>query len=206
MKIELRDVGKRYRREWVLRHVDITLQAGTSYAVVGPNGSGKSTLLRLLSGHLSPSRGERRYYDPQQQPIAVAEIYRSLSYTAPYIELVEEFTLLEAIRFHARFKAWHPALSESDLPTLWQLAGARHKPIAHFSSGMKQRLKLGLAICSATPLLLLDEPTTTLDQTGVDWYRDLMARFTAGRLVVVASNVEQDIDFCEERIDILHYK
>lgn len=206
MKIELRDIGKRYRREWVLRHIDYELQSGHSYAVVGPNGSGKSTLLRLLSGHLSPSRGDRQYSDAQGDPIAVSELYRYLTYAAPYIELVEEFTLQEAIRFHARFKSWQPGLNEAELPALWQLEGARHKPIAHFSSGMKQRLKIGLAICSHTPLLLLDEPTTTLDQAGVTWYRDLVARFGADRLLVIASNVDQDIDFCEARIDIQQYK
>ena len=72
---------------------------------------------------------------------------------------------------------------------------------------MKQRLKLALSICCQTPILLLDEPTTNLDAQGVAWYRDLMSRFSdKNRLVVVASNIEHDFDFCAEKLDILDYK
>jgi ABC-type multidrug transport system ATPase subunit len=63
-----------------------------------------------------------------------------------------------------------------------------------------------LAILSDTPFLLLDEPTTNLDTEGVQWYRQLIEQHTAGRTLVIASNVEVDFDFCEERINILNYK
>jgi len=71
---------------------------------------------------------------------------------------------------------------------------------------MKQRLKLALAICAETPLLLLDEPTSNLDKQGTAWYLDLIGQFAGDRLVVVASNVEEDYAFCTEYIDILQYK
>jgi ABC-type multidrug transport system ATPase subunit len=71
---------------------------------------------------------------------------------------------------------------------------------------MKQRLKLALAILSDTPYLLLDEPTTNLDTEGVQWYRQLIEQYTAGRTLVIASNVEVDFDFCEHHIDIPQYK
>jgi ABC-type multidrug transport system ATPase subunit len=205
MKIDLQGVGKRYRTEWILKNVNFELQPKGQYAITGPNGSGKSTLMKILSGHLTPSKG-KVFFSNQGQPLAVDQVYAHLSYAAPYIELVEEFTLLEALAFHLRFK---PLLKNLDAESLYQRLNfkkARNKLISNFSSGMKQRLKLILAICSDTPLLLLDEPTTNLDAEGVQWYRQLIDDYAANRLLIIASNVDVDFDFCEEQINILDYK
>jgi ABC-2 type transport system ATP-binding protein len=205
VKIELQDVAKRYRLEWVLRHIDLTLEAGRRYALTGPNGSGKSTFMKMLSGHLSPSRGQIRFH-LHDQPLERGEVYRYLSFAAPYIELIEEFTLQEAIDFHRRFKTLQPDLDTDALIQLLGFKRARQKPVRAFSSGMKQRLKLALAICSDTPLLLLDEPTTNLDQQGVQWYLDLIEQYGQNRTIVVASNVAVDYGFCEESVNVMNYK
>lgn len=206
MKIELSRVGKRYRREWVLREVDLTLEGTGRYAVTGPNGSGKSTLLRILSGHLSPTKGQTLFSN-QNAPLSPNEAWKYLSYAAPYIELIEEFTLLEALQFHHRFRKFAAGLQPRDLVGVLGFPdSAANKPIRFFSSGMKQRLKLVLAICTETPLLLLDEPTSNLDRQGTAWYLGLVEQFAGDRLVVVASNVEEDYAFCTEYVDILQYK
>lgn len=206
MKIELSKVGKRYRREWVLREVDLTLEGTGRYAVTGPNGSGKSTLLRILSGHLSPTKGQTLFSN-QNAPLSPNEAWKYLSYAAPYIELIEEFTLLEALQFHHRFRKFAAGLQPRDLVGVLGFPdSAANKPIRFFSSGMKQRLKLVLAICTETPLLLLDEPTSNLDRQGTAWYLGLVEQFAGDRLVVVASNVEEDYAFCTEYVDILQYK
>ena len=71
---------------------------------------------------------------------------------------------------------------------------------------MKQRLKLVLAICSDTSVLLLDEPTTNLDKQGMNWYLDLIKEFRKDRLLIIASNVESDFNFCENQLNIQDYK
>ena len=205
MKIELSQVGKRYRMEWIFRGISLRFEAGKQYAITGPNGSGKSTLLKILSGHLTPSKGKARYF-LENKPLEIAAAYRHLSYAAPYIELIEELTLREALQFHLRFKPLRGGLDANDVLELLRFGKAGNKAIRGFSSGMKQRLKLALAICSDTPLLLLDEPTTNLDKEGVAWYRQLIEAYSAGRLLIVASNVDVDFDFCEERVNILEYK
>ena len=58
MDIHLTQIAKRYRYDWIYRNLDYHFKSGHSYAILGPNGSGKSTLLRVLSGHLTPSKGE----------------------------------------------------------------------------------------------------------------------------------------------------
>lgn len=205
MRIKLEDVGKRYRREWILRGLDLQLKAGGRYAVTGPNGSGKSTFLKMLSGHLTPTRGTIQFTHAEQV-LPVAEVYQHLAFAAPYIDLIEEFTLLEAIQFHQRFRPLLSGLTVADMIERMGLTKARNRPLAQFSSGMKQRLKLALACCTQADYLLLDEPTTNLDAQGIAWYHDLLATYLGDRLLVIASNVADDYRMCEGEIDILAYK
>ncbi len=176
--------------------------------MLGPNGSGKSTLLKVLSGHLSPSKGAIVFKsgETKQTEIAPDHIYKSISYAAPYIELIEEFTLEEALRFHAGLRPMLPGMSLARLYDLLALPRARSKEIRFFSSGMKQRVKLALAVCSHTPALLLDEPATNLDVQGVEWYKNLIREFAADRLVVIASNDPHDAEFCPVHLNILDFK
>lgn len=205
MEIELTQVGKKYLLEWVLRGVDYHFLAGGRYAITGPNGSGKSTLLKMICGHLTPSKGTLNYRQNGKK-IDRSEVYRLLSYAAPYIELIEEFTLEEALQFHRQFKSFQGGLDDKALIALLGFERSAKKMIRNFSSGMKQRLKLAMNICSDTPLLLLDEPTTNLDQQGVEWYAQLIADYGAERTIIVASNVDVDYAFCTETLDIRNYK
>lgn len=205
MRVELDNIGKRYRLEWVLRGLSATFQEGTKHAITGPNGSGKSTLLRMLSGHLTPSKGRIAFFQKEKK-IDVGDVYTYMAYAAPYIDLIEEFTLSEAIRFHRRFSPLQLGLDDNAILDILALPKASHKQIRYFSSGMKQRLKLALSICSASDILLLDEPTSNLDAQGINWYRNLVHQFGNDRLVIIASNSEIDFDFCEQRLSILDYK
>ena len=203
--LQLDDLGKRYRYEWIYKGLSATVAAGERVALLGPNGSGKSTLMKTLSGQLTPSKGKLTYR-VADATVPTDRIYRHLSYAAPYIELIEEFTLREAIDFHRQFKPLLSTLDTDALIELLDFKRSRDKEIRNFSSGMKQRLKLALACCTASELLLLDEPTTNLDEQGVRWYRDLIERFGGSRTIIVASNVAVDYAFCDRRLSILDYK
>ncbi|HEY0895413.1 MAG TPA: ABC transporter ATP-binding protein [Sphingobacteriaceae bacterium] len=205
MEISLENIGRRFNREWIFRGISRSFASGNSYAVLGPNGSGKSTLLQILAGSLTPSEGTIAYLgaggatDPEK-------VFRSVSIAAPYLELIEEFTLNEIIRFHFRFKQPAADLSPGQLISLMELEKAQNKQIRYFSSGMKQRVKLALAICSDSPVLILDEPASNLDRKAVDWYHRLIAGFTNDRIVLVGSNQEHEYDFCREQLLITDYK
>lgn len=205
MTIDLKNIGKRYRLEWIFRGISGTFQSGERWAILGPNGSGKSTLLKVLSGHLTPSKGEISFVN---QGIAIKEeaVYKQISYAAPYIELIEEFTLEEALRFHAKLKPLRPGFTPARIYDLLALPKSRQKEIRFFSSGMKQRVKLALALCSDTSILLLDEPATNLDVQGVEWYKQLISEYAGDRLVIIASNDPHDAAFCEKHLGILDYK
>ncbi len=206
MTINLEQLGKRYRYEWIFRDLNYHFEQGKGYAIMGGNGSGKSTLMQVLSGYLSASKGTIVYHD-QGKPLARETVYQQLSFAAPYIESLEDFTLREAVDFHWQFKTMH--LSKTDLlERLEYPKSAYRKAVKFFSSGMQQRLKLALAICSDTRLLLLDEPTITLDRAAIDWYMALLQDYAyqPDRLTIIASNVEEDFMGCQHRLDLLAYK
>ena len=205
MELILEDIGKRYRFDWIFRKLSYHFKAKTTYALTGPNGSGKSTLLKVLSGHLSPTKGKIQHVK-NGGAIDVDSLYRQVNFAAPYIELIEELSLNEAIQFHNRFKAFRSGITSTQIIERLGFQKNVDKEIKFFSSGMKQRLKLALAICSEGDLLLLDEPTTNLDEEGATWYRELIQEFQKDRLLIIASNVESDFDFCKDRISILDYK
>ena len=205
MEIILEDIGRRFNRDWVFQHVNYHFSAGKSYAVLGPNGSGKSTLLQVVSSALTPSAGQLRY-QREGKTADVDQVYQYLSIAAPYLELIEEFTLAEQVRFHFTHKAFLSGFDEQSLIEYLGLAHAKDRQLRYFSSGMKQRVKLGLACCADTPIVLLDEPTSNLDEEGVAWYLQLVAQTTAGRLLVVCSNQAREYDFCDHTITITDYK
>lgn len=128
--------------------------------------------------------------------------HKHVSLCAPGIELIEELTLREAVDFHFRFKVFLPGIDARKLIEETGLERSQDKMLADFSSGMRQRVKLALAIFSNTPVLLLDEPCTNLDDAGVGQYRDWAERFGRDRLIVVASNDAREYSFCENQIQL----
>ena len=204
MKIDLKDAGRRFNKEWIFRNFTYSFHSAGKYAILGPNGSGKSTLLSVILGSLAPSEGTIVYAGEQEIP--VEKIYKQISFAAPYLDLVEEFTLQETIDFHFKFKNFHPDINAAQLMDLLGLGSAQDKALKYFSSGMKQRTKLALACCTDTPILLLDEPTSNLDRQGMVWYHELISRFSIDRLVFVGSNQEEEYSFCTRQIQIMDYK
>ncbi|MBU2045958.1 MAG: ATP-binding cassette domain-containing protein, partial [Bacteroidetes bacterium] len=172
MKIILEQISRRFNREWIFKNIDYSFDAGKSYAILGINGSGKSTLLQVISGSLSPSSGQL-IYQLEGKEIPVEQVFKHLSIAAPYLELIEEFTLFEILDFHSQFKVRLNNLANEQLIKLLDMENSATKQIKYFSSGMKQRVKLVLALCSDTPILLLDEPTSNLDEQGIEWYISL---------------------------------
>lgn len=205
MQITLNNIGRRFNREWIFKGVNYTFSQGGSYAILGPNGSGKSTLLQVLNGSLAPSTGLLSY-QKDGASIEPENVFNYLSMAAPYLELIEEFTLSEMVDFHFKFKSYKPGIDKSSLTAILNLKGSEHKMIRYFSSGMKQRLKLALAFCADTPMLMLDEPTSNLDNQGIDWYLNLIEQYSANRLTIICSNQHHEYSFCKEQISIADYK
>ena len=206
MRINLTKLGKRYNREWVFRNVVYEFVAPKKYAITGPNGSGKSTLLQIISGGVIYNEGNIQYFGINNKSIAPEKIYKYVSLSAPYLDLIEEMTLMEFLFFHQKMKGWLENITVQQIIVALKLEDAAHKQIRYFSSGMKQRVKLAQAIFSMVPVVLLDEPLTNLDEAGINLYHSLISNFCADRMVIVSSNDPKEYSFCHEVIDIKAYK
>lgn len=205
MKISLSDAGKRFNRDWIFRHLSFNFESSTSYAITGPNGSGKSTLLQLVAGAIDPSEGKIEW-QKNGGKIEDGKTYQEISICAPYLELVEEMTAFEFLQFHKNFKPFLNNMDSRHILSAIDLVKAANKQIRYYSSGMKQRVKLAQAIFSNTPVVLLDEPCTNLDEAGYTLYYSLMEKYCKNRLVIVSSNEKAEYSFCREIININNYK
>ncbi len=205
MKINLEHIGRRFNREWIFRDVNYVFESGSSYAILGANGAGKSTILQVISGSLSSSEGIISY-TKDDILLNPEHVFEHLSIAAPYLELIEEFTLRELIDFHFQFKKYRSGLDPDLLIDLMGLKRSEHKAIKHFSSGMKQRVKLALAFCSDTDMILLDEPASNLDQQGLEWYLSLIEEYSKDRILIICSNQLQEYSFCKKRFNVADYK
>lgn len=200
-RIELREVSKQFGRDWVIKRQSGSFNSGIIYGIRGRNGSGKSTLMRLLSGQLSPSRGQVAYF-LGGRTVATSELYQYVSWTAPYLEIIEELTVAEQLAFHFSLKPVQNGLTTDDLLRRIQLHPYRDRVLRDCSSGMRQRVLLATGLYADTPLLLLDEPTITLDEAAAEWFHVELETYAAGRLCVIASNDEADLHSCSEVIEL----
>lgn len=205
MRIELTGLGKKFNRDWIFKGIDVTIATSDRVAIIGPNGSGKSTLLQVISGVLSPNAGTIAFQNAGVD-ISVENIYKNISIAAPYLELPEEMTLMELIQFHFSFKDQLGFTSAEEIINSMGLQKAKNKEIRYFSSGMKQRVKLALALYSKVDCILLDEPTTNLDEQGIAWYLNLIDTMLGNRTIFVSSNQAHEYAFCNKRILIADYK
>jgi ABC-type multidrug transport system ATPase subunit len=204
MKITATGLGKRFNREWIFKNLNYTFEPGKTYAVVGPNGSGKSTLLQTLWGQSPPSEGTI-LYENQTGVVEPEEFFKSISIATSYMELIEEFTLNEMIAFHFKFKKLRSG-SVGDVAERLELGKSANKVISNFSSGMRQRLKLGLALFSDTPVIFLDEPTTNLDKPSIEWYWNNIHQLPPDSTLIIASNQEHEYPTTAEKLNILSFK
>jgi len=166
LSVKLEGAGKKFQREWIFRNLSLELTQGSKTAIIGSNGSGKSTLIKCLSSQMPLTEGKLSFIHKEKE-LAMEDVYKYLTICAPYLDLPEEFSLNELLNFHFKFKALSRGLNIQQLTEILYLENAVNKPINIFSSGMKQRLKLGLCFFSDSPLMLLDEPTSNLDKREI---------------------------------------
>ena len=194
------NLSKKFRQEFVLRNFSYHFKSGNSYAITGPNGSGKSTLLQLIAQFTLPNTGTLEIPGIEQE-----FVYAELTYAAPYVELIEEYTLLEHLEILIKNKYLPPFLTIESFQQYIDLQPDRFKLIKNYSSGMRQKIKLGFALLSERPILLLDEPTTNFDEKAKKWFFHRLQE-QRHKLIIIASNEVKEIDFCSEKIEIQAFK
>ncbi len=195
--ISCTNIGKRFNNEVLFRDFNYTFEAGKQYVLLGPNSSGKSTLLKIISGVLAPTKGEV-IFSPNLPPEQL------FSFSSPEMYLLDDFTVEELFQLHFQFKKPIIPIKEQ-----WELSDLKtflHKKYSNLSSGLKNKVKLSLALFTDTPALLLDEPCTNFDDANSAWYNAIVMKHWLHKLVIVASNQEIEYLFCKEKILLQDFK
>ncbi len=198
MMISATEVGKKFYQRWIFRNIGFELSAGERLALTGSNGSGKSTLLRIIAGQLKASSGKLQL-SHNSQVIPIDQLYRYVSWSAPYIDLYPDLSLKEHFQLHFRFK---PCILSGiqEAFQLLKLEAHADKPLRIFSSGMLQRAKVGMALFTDTPLLLLDEPTSNMDAGNASMMLNLITQYQGDRILILASNMDREFGEITKRI------
>ena len=199
MKIIATGIHKKFRQEWVFKALNYTFESGKSYAIVGQNGAGKSTLLKTLAQYSLPNKGTVEF-------VGISEnVNKQISFAAPYSELIEEFTLPELLSFLIEIDFLDARWDFNAFTSFIDLRPSETKYIKNFSSGMRQKVKLGVALAADRPILCLDEPTSNFDETAKNWfYKALESQ--RHKLILIASNEKAEIDLCTNSLAIADYK
>ena len=205
MRVILENLVKRYESDWIVKNLDYTFEEGSKTAVIGPNGSGKSTLLRLIMGMELANKGQV-IYQKNGNDIETDVWYKYISFCSPAQQLIEEFTLEEFLKFHFKFKMPIKDETRTSILEKLYLEDSKNKLIKNFSSGMKQRLKLGIALFTQSELILLDEPTTNLDEKGMNWYHEQIINNLGNRSIIISSNQTYEYTFCNEYLNLSDFK
>lgn len=194
-------VGKSFSNREVLCNVSCTVSAGQVLAIVGPNGSGKSTLMRILAGVLRPDAGTISCI-VNGSDVPRTDHYQHVGLVAPYLNIYDEFTAAELLHLQMRLRQRRSAAEvhtdsiEATLASVG-LTSRMHDPIRSLSSGLRQRILVAQAIHHRPAVLLLDEPTVTLDEAGRELVRHhVEAHAQRGGVVCIATNDERERSWC----------
>ena len=206
MQVELSDIAKRFRKEWIFEGITTVLEHHSAVSILGSNGSGKSTLAQIIAGYITPTQGSI-LWKQNEIDIPRERLFKHVAICSPAIQLWEELTLKENVELFLQFKNMPTCSDYREFAHLIQLEKHANHSLKTYSSGMKQRVKLGLSILSDAPLLILDEPCSHLDSAAVAWFQNLLNKNSDSRLILVASNSdEREIFGCNTSIDINRYR
>jgi heme exporter protein A len=181
-------LSKRFDQRQVLKDVNVECTAGTVTGIVGLNGSGKSTLLKILGGLLRPDVGT----------VTTSPETPSLGMVAPYLNVYDEFSAEELLRLQYRLRG--RAIDLASVHATLDRVGLSDRSsdlVRTLSSGLRQRVMLALAVHMEPDVLLLDEPSVTLDAAGrTTVHTEIVLAQERGCVVILATNDNEERDWC----------
>lgn len=202
ISFDISNLKKRFNRRTIFSGITFSLKERQSLSVVGRNGIGKSTLLKTICGLLSPTEGMVKC-EINKKKISVHELYLHVGFVSPYLQLYDEFSGLENLLLYRNMRRL--STSDGELENLlkrFSIWIQRNDVVRTYSSGMKQRLKYAAALAHNPPLLILDEPTSNLDEEGRATVRECINEQKKKGIVIIATNNRDEFHWCEQILDL----
>lgn len=204
--VEISNLVKYFGRRLIFDGINYSFNAGHVYGISGPNGSGKSTFVKIISCLISPTKGNVTHLINGKK-IEEEDLHNHLGFVSPYLFLYDEFTAEENLAHISKIRGIKFNKDRSDfLLSELNLYERRGDLLRGFSSGMKQRLKFAFALLHEPHLLLLDEPTSNLDNSGKEKVYEFIKSEGKTKVILIASNEDADLATCESILDLQNFK
>lgn len=204
--LQLENLVKYFGRRLVFDSINSSFVPGTINGISGPNGSGKSTLVKIIANIISPTRG-KVIHEFNDSTVEADKLHDHIGFVSPYLFLYDEFTAEENLIHFSNIRGIKFNKEKSDyLFNQLNLFDRRNDLVCGYSSGMKQRLKFIFALLHQPQLVILDEPTSNLDNAGKEKVYELIVEEAKTNLVIIASNEDSDLRLCKEVLNIEDYK
>ena len=204
--IQVKELKKTFGRRLIFDNINFSLTANTIFGITGANGSGKSTLIKIIAGINSPTSGEIIYKNDDKEIIS-EELHNYIGFVSPYLVLYDEFSAWENLNYFANIRDV-PFNKEKieHLLNQFLLFNRKDDLLKTYSSGMKQRMKFIFALMHSPKIILLDEPTSNLDDEGKESVYRIIEKEGEQNIIIVASNEKSDLQFCKEKLRLEDFK
>ena len=197
--VQTTGLTKYYGRQLSVDNLALKVPAGSIYGLLGPNGAGKTTTLKLLTGLIRPDNGKIQVFGEPWQRHHLQRIGALIEEPALYGNLTAEENLL----IHTTIMGL-PKTEIDRVLNLVNLKGTEDKLVSRFSTGMKQRLGIAIALLGKPELLILDEPTNGLDPLGIQEFRRLVKSFPKmGITVILSSHILTEVAQVVDHVGII---
>ncbi len=204
--VELNNLVKYFGRRLIFDGINFSFSSQHIYGISGPNGSGKSTLVKIIANLISPTRGKVIHKNNLEEVESV-KLHNHIGFVSPYLFLYDEFTAEENLLYFSNIRGISFNKERSDfLLNELKLIDRKNDLVRGYSSGMKQRLKFIFALLHQPSLIILDEPTSNLDNPGKEKVYELIKKEAENNLVIIASNEDSDIALCSKVIELEKFK
>jgi ABC-2 type transport system ATP-binding protein len=205
LPVVVRDLTKRYGAVTAVDHISFTIEAGTSMALLGGNGAGKTTTIAMLLGLIMPTAGEVRVFgaDMSRNRFDVAQ---RLNFQSPYVDLPARLTVKQNLTVYSGLYGIANAADRiAYVAEHLQIESLLDRPTGKLSAGQKTRVGLAKALLNAPELLLLDEPTASLDPDTADWVRHKLKDYAHSRnaTLLLASHNMAEVERLADRVILL---
>lgn len=204
--LQVNNLTKFFGRRLIFNNLNFNFTDKGIFGISGPNGSGKSTLVKILAGIIGASKGEvKHFYEGKE--LITEKIHNHIGFASPYLILYEEFSAEENLIMFSKIRGVSYEKERVDyLFEKFLLQKRKNDFVKTYSSGMKQRLKFIFALMHSPQLIILDEPTSNLDDEGKNSVYEIVREESQRNIVIIASNEKNDLELCNEIIYLENYK
>jgi len=203
--VQVRALRKVYRDVVAVDAIDFSLHLASITALLGGNGAGKTTTIAMLMGLVTPTSGEARVFGVDMARERHKVLHR-MNFESPYVEVPMRLTVRQNLEVFGRLYSVRAlARRIEEIAGELRLADLLDRPHGRLSAGQKTRVSLAKALINEPELLLLDEPTASLDPDTADWVRTRLEDYCRARsaTVVLASHNMAEVERLAHRVIML---